>query len=246
MRQVAQEILDDALRAPVDAVRAQRSVLGHRQVVGLAVDGRRRAEHQRRHPGLAHDLRERDGAAHVDVVVRERPRLGLADGLEARAMHDRGDRMVVEHRAQRGHVAHVGRHAGDGPPGDRLQPGQHRGRAVDEVVEHDRRVAGVREFDDDVRADVTRTAGHEDRLRHGFGAVQHTADPTRRARPAHKEKPGARPGSSMPSRARCERRRYSALAPSSATGPASGRPTSSTSAIGAASPWRKPNFRMRR
>ena len=136
----------------------------HREVVRLAVDGSGRAEHQRGDAGLAHHFRQRDGTAHVDVVVGERALLRLADRLEARAMDDGGDRMIVEDRAQRRGVAHVGGHRRYRPAGERLQPRQHGGRAVDEVVEDDRRVAGVRELDDDVRADVARPAGDEYRI----------------------------------------------------------------------------------
>src|SRR6187399_1952882 len=102
-RQVTQQILDDALR--------------------IAVDARRRAEYERGDARLAHHLDQRERAADVCVVVRERPRFRLGDVLEPGTVDDGGDRMVVEGGAQRNDVADVGRHAGYGPSRQRLETG---------------------------------------------------------------------------------------------------------------------------
>ena len=166
VRQVAQEVLDDPLGAPVDALRLQRRVLGDRQRVGLPVDRRRRAEHARGDARLAHHLGQRQRAADVDVVVRERPRLGLADRLQPRAVDDAGDRVVAEGAAQRVDVAHVGLDARHRHAGERFEARQDRRRTGDEAVEDDRRVARLRELDDHVRADVARATGDEDGIRH--------------------------------------------------------------------------------
>ena len=164
--QVAQEILDDALRPAIDVVRAQRRILRNGQVVGLAVHRGGRTEHERGHTRLAHDLRQRECAADVDVIVGQGPRLGLANGLQPGAVNHRSDRMVVECRAQLRDVAHVRGHAWHRPPGKRLQPRQHRRRAVGEIVEYNWRIAGLRKFDDHVRANVTRAAGDENGVCH--------------------------------------------------------------------------------
>jgi hypothetical protein len=55
---------------------------------------------------------------------------------------------------------HAGRSA------ERCKPRQHGARAVGEVVQHRYGVAGPRQLDDDVRADVSGPAGHENGVRH--------------------------------------------------------------------------------
>ena len=94
--QVAQEILDDALGAPVDILRPQRGVFGHRKVIRLPVHGGRRTEHERGDARLAHHLGQCQRAADIDVVIGQRPRLRFADRLESRAVNDRGNRVIVE------------------------------------------------------------------------------------------------------------------------------------------------------
>jgi len=79
-------------------------------------------------------------------------------------MHDAGDRMVVEEGAQRDDVAHIGVDRGHRTARERLQPREHRGSAVRKIVEHDRRITRASKLDDDVRAHVAGTTGHEDRF----------------------------------------------------------------------------------
>jgi hypothetical protein len=143
---------------------------------------------ERRDAGFAHYLDERKRPADVDVVVRERALFRFADDFQARAMNDGGDRVIVKRRAQRHHVAHVGVDARDRATRERLEARPHRRRAVRVVVQDHRRVAGLRQFDDDVRADVAGAPGHE----YGFS---HGRDATRgRKLEDRKTKPGARPG----------------------------------------------------
>ena len=92
--------------------------------------------------------------------------LAEAPPLDLRSLVAGCDRVVVKDRSQRRLVAHVGGNARYRAPGQRLQAGQHRRRAVGEVVEDDRRVADTRQFDDDMRADIARTAGDQNRIRH--------------------------------------------------------------------------------
>ena len=165
-RQVAQEILDDALGAAVDALRRERRVLVHRERVGLPIDGRRRAVDQRGDARLAHHLGERERAAHVDAVIRERAHLRFPDRLQSGAMDHAGDRAIVKRPAQRVDIADVGfdaRHLG---AGQRRKARQHGTRARGEVVEHEGGVARFGELDDDVRADVTCASGNEDGVAH--------------------------------------------------------------------------------
>ena len=77
------------------------------------------------------------------------------------------DRAVVKRPSQRLDVADVCLDAGNLRARDRREARQHRARAGGEVVEHDRRVPGFRELDDDMRADVACATGHEDGLGHG-------------------------------------------------------------------------------
>ena len=56
---------------------------------------------------------------------------------------------------------------GTGAPASVARRGSTARRAGREVVEHDGRVAGLRELDDDVRADVAGAAGDEDGVGHG-------------------------------------------------------------------------------
>ena len=166
-REVAQEILGGPLGAPVDALRLEGGVLRDRQRVRLTVDRRRAREHESRDARLAHHLGERDRAGDVDVPVRERTLLAFADRLEPGAMHDAGDRMVVERPAERLGVAHVRLDHVDRLAAELGDPRHDVARAVGEVVEDERRVAGLRERAYDVRADVARSARDEDLAVHG-------------------------------------------------------------------------------
>ena len=164
--EIAQEILDDELGASVDAVRGDRRILGDRQPLGLPVHRRRRAEHERRHAGLTHHFSERERATDVDVVIGKRARGRFADRFEAGTMDDRGDRVVVEYAAQPGDVAHVGLDARHHAAGEHFNAWHDGRRAVREIVGDDRRVAGPRQLDDDVRSDVAGAAGDENGISH--------------------------------------------------------------------------------
>ncbi len=121
LRQVAQEVLDDALGAPVHVLRAQRRVFRHGQVFRLPIDRGRRAEHERGHARLAHHFGQRQRATDIDVVIGERPRLRFPHGFEPGTVNDGGNRVVMKRRAQRRDVPDIRSHARDRPAGQRLQ-----------------------------------------------------------------------------------------------------------------------------
>ncbi len=171
-RKIAQKILDDTLRPAVHADRLQRRLLRQLEIGGIAIHARGRAEYQRRHAGLAHHLDQRQRPADVDVVIRERPRFGLRDAFERRAMDDRRDRMIVKGRAQSCLVADVGGDAGDRPSRESFQAAADRGRAVVEIVEDNGRETVARQLHDDVGSEKSGAAGDENGLGHGPNATR--------------------------------------------------------------------------
>ena len=159
--QVAQDLFDRKLAAPVGIGGRQRMVLGQRQALRIAVHRSRRTEHQGPHTRRTHRLDQPQSAHDVVVVVLERFGDRLADRLQAGEMDHRRCLAVGQHRAQRRRVTDVALYQRRLSAGDALHPAQRFRIAVAEIVEHRHVMAGVQQFNAGMRADIAGTAGHE-------------------------------------------------------------------------------------
>jgi len=160
--QVVQDALAHQLGRAVGVGRRQRRILADRQRPGLAVHRGRRAEHQPVHAEGDHGLAHREQAAQVVAVVHERLRGRFAHRLVGREVDHRVDAVLLEHRAQRGRVAHVEAVEHRGPARQACQPVQHFGRAVGEVVGADDVISGFLQRQPGVGSDVAGGPGQQD------------------------------------------------------------------------------------
>ena len=145
------------LRAAADAARPERRILRDWQHVRLSVDGRR-ARDEPRHARLAPSP-SASGIVPPTLIVLQYAsgRLALAPtAFRLRAVDDAGDRGSWKIRRSAAASRTSARPNLDRPAAEPGEPREHRPRAVDEVVDDERRVAGLRERDDYVRADSPR------------------------------------------------------------------------------------------
>ena len=92
-----QHALDLQLALAVGVLGAQRRRLHHRQHLGVAVDRRRRGEHELLHPLLAHGLEQLQRAEHVVVEVLARVAHRFACGLVGGEVDDRFYAVLAQH-----------------------------------------------------------------------------------------------------------------------------------------------------
>ena len=186
---VAEDLLDEELGLAVGVGGVERRVLGDGDVLGGAVDARRRREDEAAHAVRAHRGEEHERAGDVVRVVLERLRDALADGLEARKVDDGVDRgLEVEHAAQARGVAqvHLVEREARAAPERRAEAGERRRavrrlcvareradlrdaverqpRAVAQVVDHDDAVPARQQLHHRVAPNVPRATRHQNRL----------------------------------------------------------------------------------
>ena len=171
--QVGENALGEQLGGPVGVGGAQRRLLRDGHPLGVAVDGRRRAEHQGAHPVGAHGLAQGQQRVEVVAVVQQRPLRGLAHRLQPGAVHGRVDPVLGEDPLQQRPVGAVADVAGNGTAGDAFHPADRLRAAVAQVVDDDHPVAALQQLDGDVRSDVPGSAGEQ--YVHGHTRI-HVAD----------------------------------------------------------------------
>ncbi len=113
-----------------------------------------------------HRRADRQQSADVVGVIRQRLRDRLADRLVRGKVHDRVDAPLRKQRVDGRGVADAGLHEVRLDTAQALQPLQHLGRAVGEVVDADDMQAGGLQREPGVRGDVAGRAGQQDG-RHG-------------------------------------------------------------------------------
>src|SRR6267378_4135584 len=160
-REILQNPLDHQFRAAVRVGGSELRVFADRHRGGIAVDRRRRGEHQHSDSRLHHRAAQRQRALHVVVVVFDRFLNRFAHRLESGEVDYGIESMSREYVPQRVRVAHVrlcelGRPAGD--PGDAPD---HRAMAVAQVVENDDLVPRLHQLDASVGSDVAGPARHQ-------------------------------------------------------------------------------------
>ena len=162
--QVAQHLLVHRLGAAVGVrCRLEGRVLGHRHVVGLAVDRGRGREHNVAHAVVAHGAGHRQRAAQVVLVVLDGLVHRLAHRLVGGEVDDAVDVVLLEDAVEQGGVADVPPIEGaDLPARDALDAAQGLLAGVGEVVDHHDLVARLEQLDAGVAADEAGTAGHQD------------------------------------------------------------------------------------
>ena len=159
-RVVPYDLLDHILRPAVgvgDTAGGTR--LRKRQRDRVTVHRCGGAENQASDAVPAHDLQKRERTVQVASVILERLLYRLAHRLIAREVHDRVNGMPLKNPPQRRGVSDidpVGRHA---PSSDPLNAGGYLRGAVAEIVRDDHVISGSEQFDGDMAADISRSAG---------------------------------------------------------------------------------------
>ena len=159
--QVAQDLLDHQLRPAIRVGRRERHVLGDRHGRGVAVHGRRRAEHQVADAVRPHGLAQHQRAGDVVVVVAERDRHRLAHRLEAGEVNDSVNLRAGERGVQGGAIQQINPVEDQRPARELLDPAQRLRLAVAQVIDDDDLVAGAQQLQAGVAADVTGSPGDE-------------------------------------------------------------------------------------
>ncbi|MNF55723.1 hypothetical protein D3C84_371950 [compost metagenome] len=129
---------------------------GHRS--GIAIDGRRGAEHQAEHAGFCHLLAQHQGTGHVVLVVGERDLGGLPDRLEAGEVDHGFDPVLGKQPLQACPVQNVPLDEGDRLAGDPLDPLERFRGGVGEVVQYYHLQPGTQQLNQGVGADIAGTA----------------------------------------------------------------------------------------
>ena len=149
-------------------------VLAHGHLVGLAVDGGRRGEHDVVHPVVAQGACQLKRAAEVVLVVLDGLVDALAHGLEGGEVDGARDGVLVEDPVEERAVLHVALVEGaDLLARDALDALEGNLACVGEVVDHHDVVAGVEQLHAGVAADEAGAARDEDAGRVGVVLVGH-------------------------------------------------------------------------
>ena len=156
---VGQDLLHHQLGAAVRIRRAEGGVLPDRNRIRIPVHGCRGTEHDGAYTRLEHGLQQNDRSADVVVVVRQWSCDRFPDGFHAGEVDDRIDAVLGEQLVQQCAVADISGDVTRTDAGDALDPAQHAGLGIGEVVDDDRLDTGFDELHDGVAADVAGPAG---------------------------------------------------------------------------------------
>jgi hypothetical protein len=151
---VGQDLLGHELGAAVGGERAKGRVLGHRHVLGIAIDRRGRGEDEGLDARLDAGLEQGEAAGGVVAVVEERPGDRLRGHDRAREMQHHAEPLLPQQPGKRLAGAGIADH----------QPhalGQGRAASGREVVDHHHPPAGVHQRPDHMAADVAGPAGDQ-------------------------------------------------------------------------------------
>ena len=141
-----------------------RAVLGDRHPRGIAIDGRRRAEHQLEDAGLGHRLAQRDAAADIGLVIAQWLAHAFADGLEPGEVQHRSYRIGGEERIEQRAIAHVALDELGLATGEGFDPIQRDLGTVTKIVQHQYFVARQEQLQHGVRPDVTRSTSYQNHV----------------------------------------------------------------------------------
>ena len=137
-------------------------LLGHRELLGLAVHGRGGREEDVAAPLPFRRFQHIQETPQIVLVVEDGLFDGLADGLEGREMDDRIDLVFGEERLGRGRIAEI--HLLEGnvvPSGDFLDPLEAGHVAVGQIVGDHDLIAGPDKFDGHMAPDEARSARYQ-------------------------------------------------------------------------------------
>ena len=130
----------------------------------IAVNGGRRGEDQCLDVGFRHDLKQCHAAREIVVVITQRLGHRLADGLEAGEVDDGIDLVFAEDIAQRAAIADIDLRKTRCTTADASDTFEYGRLAVGKIVDDDKIVSGVEQFDAGVGADIASAAGNENGL----------------------------------------------------------------------------------
>ena len=159
---VAQDLLGHVLRPAVGVgAHAGAGALPEGHLVVAGVDRRRGGEDDVLHAVVAHGLAEAHGGEEIVVVVFQRHRHGLADGLEPGEVDRAVDAVLFKNAVERRTVAHVVLIEGHVLAGDLLYAFDGLDVGVDQIVDDDDIVAAFKQLHAGVAADIAGAAGDE-------------------------------------------------------------------------------------
>ena len=171
----AEQVLRGPLADAVRRERVQRAVLAHRQLLGVAVDGRAGGEHQAAHAVVGGGREDVVAADQVDVHRLVRVGRALVDRHRGVVQDVRGAAHGLVHRAAVPHVlldqldvARLG------------QPGHRLAVAADHAVQDPHPVAALEQQGDGAQPDPAGSAGHEHGAVLGHGAISSSGRAGRR------------------------------------------------------------------
>gem|GEM_PF-4779675 len=160
--EVCEHALDHELAPAVRVGRRKGEVLAQRLHGRFGVHRGRGRKHQRAHARGLHGLQQRKAACDIVVVVAQRLAHRLAHGLEAGEVDHCADRVLGKQALQQRGIAHIALDDCRRCARDAREALWHRAAAVAEVVEDEKRHAGLGQRHAGVRANEAGAAGDED------------------------------------------------------------------------------------
>ena len=161
-RNVTQDVFEHPLGAPIGVGGPGGEIFTYGYRRRVTINGRRRAEYDPLHPRPGHHLGQRQGTAHIVVVVGHRLADRLSDRLEPGKMNDRVNGMLRKNLCKPGPITDIGLITSRQPLSrDFLHPVQCDRLAVAVVVEHNHLMTGCQQFYAGMRANVAGTARHK-------------------------------------------------------------------------------------